>query len=203
MQVGVTNAWGCGAMSNDWMGAGWKMTVLRGVIGIGFGVVAMFSPVATVVALALLWGVWAVIDGVGEIAHAFTPGAQGRFWLILMGLISLAAGGFAILSPNVAAVTLTWVLGIWLVARGIFELGGAFASSATTPRWLLAIGGVLSIVLGLLFVANPGSGAVALAVWLGVTALVWGIAFVATGLALRRASGSVTSPVAGTRHGIA
>lgn len=178
-------------MGNDWMGLAWRATVLRGVLGVVFGVVAVAWPVGTVVALALLWGVWAVVDGVSEIVHATRPGTQGRGWLVVMGVVSLAAGAFAIVSPDVAAVTLTWVLGIWLLARGLFELVGAAGSRLPAPRWLLVVSAVLSVLLGVLFVANPGTAAVTLALWLGLTALVWGVVLVVTGLVLRRAARDV------------
>ncbi|WP_258724710.1 HdeD family acid-resistance protein [Cellulomonas sp. NS3] len=188
-------------MRSDWLGLSWKATVLRGLLAIVFGVVAMVWPVATVVALALLWGVWALVDGVSEIAQATVPGTQGRGWLVLMGLVSIAAGLWAVVVPGVAAVTLTWVLGIWLLVRGVFELVGAFSSGHVLPRWLLVVSAVLSVVLGVLFVANPGTAAVTLAVWLGVTALAWGIVFVVIGLVLRRALADVTAaPVADGRR---
>jgi uncharacterized membrane protein HdeD (DUF308 family) len=73
--------------------------------------------------------------------------------------------------------------------RGIFELVGAFASSTQMPRWLLVVGGLLSIVLGVLFAANPGRSAVAIAFWLGLVALAWGIAFVVLGFVVRTEKG--------------
>ena len=76
-----------------------------------------------------------------------------------MGALALIAAFYAIFRPAASAVALTWVLGIWLIVRGIFELVGAFASTVATPRWLLALGGVLSLLLGFLFTANPGTGA--------------------------------------------
>jgi uncharacterized membrane protein HdeD (DUF308 family) len=190
-------------MGNDWLGTAWRATVLRGALGIVFGIVAMAWPTGTVVALALLWGIWAVVDGISELAHAARPGTQGRGWLVLMGLVSIAAGVFAILSPDVAAVTLTWVLGIWLLVRGLFELVGAWSVRHAAPRWLLVVSAVLSILLGVLFVANPGTAAVALAVWLGLTALVWGVVLVVTGLALRRVAAPEVPAAArsgGSRH---
>jgi uncharacterized membrane protein HdeD (DUF308 family) len=167
-------------MEWDWLNTGWKMLVVRGAI-------AIIWPLSTAIALALLWGFWALMDGVGSIVQAFQPESRGsRIWLVLIGVIALIAAFFAIFSPAVTAVTLTWILGIWLIVRGVFEAVGAFSSNMTTPRWLLLLSAALSILLGILFVANPGAGAVGIAVWLGITALVWGAAFVAIGLAIRR-----------------
>ena len=116
-------------MERDWYAVGWKMLLFRGVLGILFGILAIAWPIETAIAFALLWGIWALADGVGSIVQAFQPDAKGRVWLVLMGLIALIAAFFAIFSPGVAAVTLTWILGIWLIVRGVFEIVGAFTSS--------------------------------------------------------------------------
>lgn len=176
-------------MERDWMNLSWKSLVVRGGVGIVFGILAMVWPVTTAIALALLFGFWALVDGVGSIAQAFQKDATGRVWLAVMGVLSLVAAFFAIFSPAVTAVALTWILGIWLVVRGIFELVGAFASSTLAPRWLLVVGGLLSIVLGVLFAVNPGRAAVAIAFWLGLVALAWGIAFVVLGVVVRSEKG--------------
>jgi uncharacterized membrane protein HdeD (DUF308 family) len=172
-------------VEKDWLSLGWKLLVARGVLGIVFGVVAMIWPVGTAITLALLWGIWALVDGIGSIAQAFRKDATGKVWLIVMGVISLIAAFFAIFRPVVTIVALTWILGIWLIVRGILELIGAFSSTIQLPRWLLIVGGLLSIVIGVLFVANPGTSAVVIAVWIGLLALLWGVVFVGIGLVVR------------------
>lgn len=175
-------------MERDWLTLGWKMLLVRGVLGIIFGILAIVWPISTAIALALLWGFWALVDGIGSIAQAFQPESRGsRLWLILLGVIALLAAFFAITSPGMAAKTLTWILGIWLMVRGVFELAGAFRSQQVMPRWLLVLSGLLSILLGILFAANPGAGAVSIAVLLGVTALIWGVVLIGVALSVRRA----------------
>ncbi len=183
-------------MDRDWAVLGWKMLVTRGVLAIVFGLIAMFWPVGTALTLALLWGIWALVDGVGSIWQAFRPESkgQGRTWLLVMGVIAILAGFIAIFHPGVAVAALTWILGIWLIVRGVIELVGAFVSTIAVPRWLLVVGGLLSLVLGVLFVANPETAAVAIAFWLGLVALIWGIAFVGIGLAVRSHVKSLTGP---------
>lgn len=184
-------------MERDWYTAGWKSLLVRGVLGVIFGILAIAWPVETAIALALLWGFWALADGIGSLVQAFQPGAKGmgRVWLILLGVVALVAAFFAIFSPAVTAVVLTWILGIWLIVRGAFEIVGAFFSSTSFPRWLLVVTGILSLVLGVLFVANPGAAAVSLAFWLGIVALAWGVALVVLGLMLRSERAAATGPV--------
>lgn len=173
-------------MERDWLNVGWKVLLVRGVIAILFGIVAIAWPSSTAIALAFLWGFWALFDGVGSLVQAFQPESRGsRVWLVIMGLVALVAAFFAIFSPAVTAVALTWVLGIWLIVRGVFEAIGAFSSSLVLPRWLLLLGAALSLLLGVLFVLNPGRAVVAIAVWLGIAALVWGGVFVAMAITIR------------------
>ncbi|MET0912594.1 MAG: DUF308 domain-containing protein [Acidimicrobiales bacterium] len=185
-------------MPKDWLTLSWKALVARGLVAIVFGIAAMVWPIETAVALALLWGVWALVEGVGSLAQAFQPGTSGwaRFGLIAMGVIAFVAAFFAIFSPAVTAVTLTWILGIWLIVRGVFELVGAFATSTVVPRWLLVLGALVDFVLGVLFVANPGRAAVGVAFVLGLTALLWGVVFLVTGFIVRKnlADGPVSVP---------
>jgi uncharacterized membrane protein HdeD (DUF308 family) len=83
-------------------------------------------------------------------------------------------------------VTLTWILGIWLIVRGVFEAVAASAASRSASRWLLLLSAALDFLLGILFVTNPGKGAVGIAFLLGITAFAWGIVFLATGFLVRR-----------------
>ncbi|MDX6294302.1 MAG: hypothetical protein QOH50_3377 [Kribbellaceae bacterium] len=185
-------------MERDWLNVGWKMLLVRGVIAVLFGIVAIAWPISTAIALALLWGFWALFDGIGSLVQAFQPESRGgRVWLVIMGLIALVAAFFAIFSPAVTAVALTWILGIWLIVRGVFEAIGAFSSSSQLPRWLLLVGAALSLILGLLFVFNPGRAVVAIAVWLGVAAIIWGGVFVAMAIAIRHDLTSLEHPAPG------
>lgn len=172
-------------VEKDWLSLGWKLLVTRGVLAIVFGLIAMIWPQATVIAFVLLWGIWALVDGIGSLVQAFRRDATGRVWLVVMGVIALVAAFFAIFRPLVTITALTWILGIWLIVRGLFELFGAFSSTIQLPRWLLIVGGLLSIGIGVLFVANPGTGVLVIAVWLGLLALLWGVAFVGLGLVVR------------------
>lgn len=175
-------------MEQNWMSLSWQMLVARGALGVVFGIVALLAPIETGIAFALLWGIWALADGFGSILQAFAPGGTtgARVLLGAMGVIALLAGLFAVTSPGVTAVTLTWILGIWLLVRGLFELFAAIAETTSRPRGLLIGTGLLDLLLGVLFVANPGRAAVSIAVVLGLTALAWGLVFIVIGLLVRK-----------------
>ena len=143
----------------------------------------MAWPDETVVVLVVLWGCWALVDGL--MAHRGRPAscrapAQGPVILAGSGL-ARGRAFFALVRPGLAAATLTWFLGIWLVVRGVSEIIGAFRASGA-GRWVLVLSGVVDGVIGVLFIANPGSAALSIALLLGLLAFVWGLAFVAVAL---------------------
>ena len=177
-------------MPKDLLTAAWKLLLLRGVIGIVFGIMIMIWPQATIVVLMVLIGIWALVDGVGLAAQVFAKGASTgqRVFFGVMALLALVVALVAIFRPGLAASAVTWVIGIWLLVRGLFELVGAFSSTVAAPRWLLVLGALLDLVLGWLFVANPGTAAVAVAWLIGLVAVAWGIVFVVLAIAARSAT---------------
>ncbi len=184
-------------MPQDWLNVGWKILMLRGALAVVFGIVAMVAPITTVVAFVLLWGIWALADGVGAIAQGLqNDGEKSRWLLFAMGAISLLAAAIAITNPVSTGVTLTWILGVWLLMRGAFELAGAFSATSAAPRGLLFLGAALDIALGLLFFLNPGRSAVTIAVVLGITAVAWGVALLGVGFWMRREASTLTEGAA-------
>jgi uncharacterized membrane protein HdeD (DUF308 family) len=167
----------------------WTYLVLRGAIAVVFGVVAMLWPRSTVAALAVLWGVWALVDGASTLAQADAARTDRARWTLLAtGALSLVVACLAILSPGLTAVALTWLLGLWLTARGVLECVLALVDQVGSARWVALIGALVDLFLGSLFLSNPGRGAVGIAVVLGFCALVWGLALLGLGLWARSRS---------------
>jgi len=174
-------------MDRELFTSSWKMMVVRGVVGIVIGILAIVWPIETAIALMVLWGFWALLEGISLLVQAFQSSTQGsRLGRGVLGVIALVVAFFAIFSPDVTARTLTWIFGLWLIIRGVAEVFTAFSSYRLTPRWLLLLGAALSILLGVFFVANPGRAAVGIAVRLGLIALCWGVVFVVAGFLNRR-----------------
>ena len=174
------------AVEKNWLDDNWGMLLVRGIIAVLFGLAAMIWPGITAVALAVLWGIWALIEGVVDLVAAFQKGATGRGWKITFGVISIVAGLIAIIHPFDVAVVLTWILGIWFIVAAIFQGFGAFASTRTQPRWMLLISAVLSLVIGILFVAKPGVGVLSIVLWIGIVAIIWGIVLIIAAFSARR-----------------
>ncbi|MFV0460930.1 MAG: HdeD family acid-resistance protein [Actinomycetales bacterium] len=151
-----------------------------------FGVLALAWPVATALTLVILWGAYALVDGVMALVMAFRPeGRSARGFLIFTGVVGVLAGLIALFRPFTSAVALAIVVGVWLIVRGVFEIVAAFSSSPGRSRWLLVLAGVLWLIAGGLFLFNPGAAAVSLSIWFGVLAILWGVLMIGGGFAVR------------------
>ncbi|MFN8194426.1 MAG: DUF308 domain-containing protein [Nocardioidaceae bacterium] len=177
-------------MDSTWLGTAWKLLVARGVLAVVFGIMAIAWPLSTALALVTLWGIWALLDGISSISQAVArPNPTVvKLALGLLGAVAVLAGLFAIFHPVSAGLTLAWVLGIWLIARAAMEAVLAFSGASAAPRGMLLLSAALDLLLGILFVANPGRSALGITTFLGILALIWGAVFIGVGLAARRES---------------
>lgn len=162
--------------------------IVSGAIAIIFGLLAAVWPGKTAIILVTIWAIYALVDGVLSLVSAFRDGASGamRILLVTAGVLGILAGLIALINPVGSAIVLAWVLGIWLIARGVLFIIGAFTGEGKT-QWLLVLVGVMWIIVGILFTANPGSGALAVALWIGLGAIAWGLILLIQGFRARSA----------------
>ncbi|WP_433296073.1 HdeD family acid-resistance protein [Pseudonocardia sp. CA-142604] len=161
--------------------------VVRAVLALAFGLVALFWPDLTVLALAIAFGIYAILEGVASVIDAVRHRDRSRWWLgLLGGLASVAAGVLALIWPGITALVLAVVVGIWAVVAGAAQIATAFRLRMVGGRiWLLALAGVLSVMAGIVILVWPSAGVIGLAVLLGVFAVVYGAALGALAVALR------------------
>lgn len=162
--------------------------VLRAVLAVAFGLVALLWPQLTLLALTLAFGVYAILDGVASVVDAVRHRRRSRWWLgLLGGLASVAAGVVALIWPGITAVAFAILVGIWAVVTGLVELATAFRLRHAGGRiWLLALAGALSVVAGVVILLWPEAGALGLALVLGVFAVVYGATLAALAVMMRR-----------------
>jgi uncharacterized membrane protein HdeD (DUF308 family) len=174
----------------------WPVLLVRGVFAVALGLVALIWPAITLLALAWAFGIYAIIDGATQIMDGLLRRDRPRWWIsLLLGLLGLAAGVIALIWPDITAVALAVVVGIWALATGVIEIISAVRQRRERRRAaMLVVAGVLSVVAGVLVLAWPVPGALALAVLIGVFAVVYGFVLAALALALRTAA---TSPASG------
>ena len=110
-----------------------------------------------------------------------------RWWLVVAGLAGIAAGIVTFFSPGMTALVLITVIGVWAVVRGLFEIVGAIQlRKEIDNEWFLIASGMFSVIFGVMVLAAPGAGALALVWVIGAYAVVFGVMLVALSLRLRR-----------------
>jgi uncharacterized membrane protein HdeD (DUF308 family) len=156
----------------------WWVLVLQGVLGILFGVLALVFPGLALVTLAYVFGAWAIVSGLSHLGEGFRVAeARGRSWpFAVSGVVSIVAGLIAAFLPGITIVGLVLVLGYWLVVQGVMEIYTAWQiRREISGEWMIALGGILRIVVGLIIVAMPIVGAVLTASFLAVAAILAGL----------------------------
>jgi uncharacterized membrane protein HdeD (DUF308 family) len=150
-----------------------RWLIAAGVLALISGIVAVAVPVLASVATAIFIGWVLVIAGVAMTARAVSHRSLLRG---LEALVTLIAGVYVLVFPLSGTVTLTFVLAVWFFASGVLSLTQAVSRRAGAESWAAAIGGVLSIILGLLVaVSLPSSAAWALGLLVGIDLIFWGV----------------------------
>ena len=168
----------------DRVGNLWWMFMLRGALAIVFAFCAFVWPEVTVGALILIFGVFCLIDGVTALISAF--GSESWLWSVVHGVIGIGIGLVTFFWPQVTAITLLVIIGIWAILKGIGEIGLAIDLRKIMKReWLLWVAGIASILFGLLLILRPGTGALAVLWLIALFAVFYGILFVILGWKLR------------------
>jgi uncharacterized membrane protein HdeD (DUF308 family) len=168
----------------------WWLLLLRGLCAILFGVLTFIWPGLTLVTLVLFYGAFALVDGVLAIIAAIKGGDPApRWWLAILGVFGIAAGVLTFLWPGLTALVLLFFIAGWAIAVGVMQVIGAIKlRHEIEGEWLLIAGGVLSVIFGLVMLAMPGAGALALIFVIGAYAIVYGALLVSFSLRLRRHS---------------
>ena len=156
-----------------------RVLLIRGIIAIAAGVLAIMWPALTIKVLIVLFGAYAFADGVANLIMGFRRDVQRRAAIILQGVIGIAVGIVAFISPlGTALVVLTWIA-VWAIFTGALQIFAAVRfRREMRHEWLLALSGILSVLFGLVLIAMPAVGALGLAWTLGVYAVASGIVLV-------------------------
>jgi uncharacterized membrane protein HdeD (DUF308 family) len=180
----------------------WRILALRGVLAIAFGVLAFLWPGLAWVVVVASFAAYALLDGVFAIVVAFSINGRGGPWWALMfeGVLGISAGVLTFLWPGITQLALLYVIAFWAVATGVFEVIAAIRLRREIEgEWILVLDGVLSVLFGLVLVAMPVAGALAVA-WmiaafsLAFGALMLGLAFRLRALARHTWRPHVTTP---------
>lgn len=187
------------ALAGDLLGdlsRNWWLLVVRGVAAVIFGALALFWPGITMVALAIVFGVFALVDGISLGIAAFRATSGTRTPMVIQSVLSVLLGLGALIWPIVAVFALVMIIAVWAIVTGVAEIVTAVRMrSQISSEWLLIFVGALSVIFGLLLLLWPGLGALAIITVIGVYAIIFGVALAIAGFRLKGTTASATSTV--------
>ena len=165
---------------------GRSMMLARGGIAFVVGVVTSNQPGISATSLAVIWGVWALLDGAATLRQGYPPTGtshrvEARPVMLLMGGVALAAGVLVVVVPGLSVGTMTWLLAGWFAVRAVFEGLGAYAARSKA-RVLLGTAALVDLGLVAVFLTHTSGSVVDLALFGGGLALVWGLVYLSLGL---------------------
>jgi len=165
----------------------WWVPFFFGLVSVVFGLYLLYQPMRATAALAWAFGVLALAEGLASMFAVFDSKAKlPKAWLVLYGLSSIVFGVLAVSNPLATAGILLLFLAVWLIVAGVFRILFAIkVRKEIGGEWLIALSGVLAIVLGVMFLANPDRAMVAAALWIGVASLFYGALQIGAGFTLR------------------
>lgn len=195
----------------DELARNWWTIAIRGAAAILFGIMALLLPDLALETLVLLFGVYALVDGLFSIFSAVRAAQQRRKWwtLLIVGVAGLGAGVVTFVWPDITAIALLYLIAAWAIVRGVFEVVAALQlRQHIRNELLLILSGILSVAFGVIIAVDPGAGALALVWVIGFYAILAGLLLLGVAWRLRgiaeRHSGlivGVSGPTAATRSG--
>ena len=171
--------------------------IARGILAVITGIIALAWPSVTVLALVILFAVYAFMAAGLQAARAFSSRNAGPvFGHLLLGLADLAAGVIALAWPGPTALVLVLIVGVWAITAGLVEFSAAFAAGEPAgTRAVLILGGLVTVAFGVVLCARPGLGAITLALLFGLFNLIYGGWALAQGIELRRTQRTLDTAV--------
>lgn len=188
-------------MATQEIASAWWLLVLRGVLGILFGILALLAPFATFQAVILVVGAFALVDGVFNVVGAIRGRGDNSRWVwdLLGGLVSIVFGLLALFDPLAMGAAIVLVVGAWAIVSGVLQLISAILLRRviTNEVWM-ALGGVVSIIFGVLVFLFPVIMTLA-AIWVfGIYAIVFGVLFILLGIRVRTLGTGGSQPTPAT-----
>lgn len=174
------------------LGKEWGWIALRGVLAVIFGMLAVAWPIITVLTLSIVWGVFALADGLFAFGTGWRLHKKGvRWWpYMAFGVIGVLAGLIAIVWPGISAMVLVLIIGFWAALGGASQIVAAIRlRKEIDDEWFMILSGLLGVIFGLLLLFRPLEGAVAIAWIVGFYAMFMGILLIMLSFKVRSKGG--------------
>ena len=146
-------------------------------------------------ALALLFGAYTLLDGIASLSMGFGRGTD-RGYMIALGALGIVAGLIALVWPQITVIVLLVIIAVWAIVAGVMQIAAAIRlRKVIRNEWFLALSGVVALVLGVLLIVQPAEGAIALVIAIATFALAWGIVLIVLGFRLRALARASAGPL--------
>lgn len=159
----------------------WGLLV-SGIVLILFAIAIMAWPGVTLVTIAIMTGVLLLLAGIVDIVFytRFHDTMDRSGWVIVNAVLDILLGGMFLLHPIITASILPWLAGIFVVAYGIMAIASSFAFRPLGSLWVvMLLNGIISVIIGVLFIANPTY----FVIFLGIYLIMRGIVMCVSGMA--------------------
>lgn len=157
--------------------------LIRGIIAVLFGLIAIFAPGIGLTLLVLLFGAFSFVDG---LAAFFVGLGTKSFVMILEGVVGVLVGLYILFMTTQAILIFLILVGVWAIVTGILEViaGLELRKHVANEIWLLFVG-IVSILFGILVFVNPLISGIAITFVLGVYAVMFGVMLIALSQAVK------------------
>jgi uncharacterized membrane protein HdeD (DUF308 family) len=154
----------------------WMLILLRGIVALLFGIMAIISVEFTLLFLVYLFGAYVLLDGILAISVSLQERRTTSAWVVVfvIGIVGIVVGVLSFIHPGNVALLIFYLVAAWLIIAGLFGVISAILRARGT-EWLPIIGGILSIIVGIIFFFHPVASILSIVWVLGVFALVYGI----------------------------
>ena len=171
---------------------GWWLMVLVGVLSVVAGVIILFQPGDSLATLAVIAGIYLLLDGIFELASSLMRGTQNRGLVALFGVLTAIVGVLLIRHPIAGVAAVALLIGLWLITIGVIRFATAFEEYE--HRTWHAIAGVVEIIAGIVIVSTPSIGFATLALLVGIGFILNGCAITALGWGMREVREEASRP---------
>lgn len=172
----------------------WWVLLLRGIIAVLFSVMIWMQPKISLAALVILFGAFALADGILGVWTALASRKDRDNWWVLMlwGLVGIGIGILTFVAPAITALALLFYIAIWAIVTGVLEVITAVKlRKEIEGEWLLGLAGVVGILFGILLIARPGIGVLAVLWLIAAYSLILGILLIILSFRVRKFGGKL------------
>lgn len=163
----------------------WPLVLVRAIASLAFGFAAFVWAGTTLAVLLLFVAAYAGVDGILSVGTAISTARAHRAALLVRGLLGIGVSAAIVLWPAMSLLTLVYVVAVWAILAGIFEIiAGIEAHSLMKEVWLI-VAGALSVLFGIIIGLRPAAGAFGIIWMVGFYAIFYGLSLGALALRLR------------------